>query len=194
VLRPSGSETFCSCYLKLALFAVAFPASAIAGGASNQSSFLEFARGEGFCLRGLIPAIKWDPALGDDDAPVWGSFCDADAPVGRIVSEPFLAPSGLSFLISGYIGRPGLRLYVRKKSAPKIGKADFVPDSAQHGAVNSGANLQRTQPNFDGVEAMQRQLQEAVSAHDEAQTALQKTRDSLVLAEDTLARMQNSAS
>jgi len=97
----------------LVLLAVAFPVSAVANSASDQSSFLEFTRDDGFCLRGVIPAIKWDPALGDDDAPVWGSFCDSDAAVGRIVSQRFLAPSSLSFFVSGYVGLPGLRLYLR---------------------------------------------------------------------------------
>lgn len=81
-----------------------------------------------------------------------------------------------------------------KKWAPKIGKADFVPDTSQPGAVNSGPNLQRNQPNSDRVEAMQRQLTEAVSARDEAQAALQKTRESVAVAEGTLARMQSSLS
>ncbi len=81
-----------------------------------------------------------------------------------------------------------------KKWAPKIGKADFVSDTAQPGAVNYGPNLQRNQPNSDRVEAMQRQLTEAVSARDEAQAVLQKTRDSVAVAEGTLARMQSSLS
>ncbi len=110
----------------LALFAVAV--SAIAGGASDQSSFLEFNRGEGFCLRGVIPAIKWDPALGDDDAPVWGSFCDSDAAVGQIVSQPFLAPSSLSFFVSGYIGLPGRRLYLRNRESGE--EFDLIPKPA----------------------------------------------------------------
>lgn len=101
----------------LALFALAFPLAATAGNASDQSSFLEFTRSEGFCLRGVISSIKWDPALGDDDAPVLGSFCDNDAATGRIVSQPFLAPSSLSFFLSGYIGRPGLRFYLRNRES-----------------------------------------------------------------------------
>lgn len=44
---------------------------------------------------------------------MWGSFCDNDSSVGRITSERFLAPSSLSFFISGYVGNPGLKLYLR---------------------------------------------------------------------------------
>jgi hypothetical protein len=97
----------------LLAFAAAFSSSAMASNVPDQSSFLAFTKDKGFCLRGVAPVARWEPALGSDDAAVWGSFCDNGNSTGQIVSDRFLAPSNLSFFIAGFVGNPGLRLYLR---------------------------------------------------------------------------------
>lgn len=79
----------------------------------GQSSYLAFTRDDGFCFRGAAPPVQWEPGLGNDDAAVWGSYCDDQASTSQIISDTFLAPSELSFFISGYVGKPGLRLHLR---------------------------------------------------------------------------------
>ena len=64
-------------------------------------------------MRSSTHPVQWEPGLGNDDAAVWGSYCDDQASTGQIISDTFLAPSELSFFISGYVGKPGLRLYLR---------------------------------------------------------------------------------
>ena len=89
------------------------PLSSWAKGAPDQTSYLDFTRDDGFCLRGIPEQTRWDPSLGKDDAPVWGSFCNNDHSQGHIVSDSFLAPPELSFYLSGFPGTPGVRLYLR---------------------------------------------------------------------------------
>jgi hypothetical protein len=98
----------------LTLYCLSFWSSLYAFAAGpSADEFLGFTHDDGFCLRGLFTQIRWDPAADNDGGPVWGSFCDNNASVGRILSDPFLAPSRLSFSLAGYAGSPGLRLYLR---------------------------------------------------------------------------------
>ncbi len=96
----------------LLAFAAAILPPAMASTVPGQS-YLAFTRDDGFCFRGAAPPVQWEPGLGNDDAAVWGSYCDDQASTGQIISDTFLAPSELSFFISGYVGKPGLRLYLR---------------------------------------------------------------------------------
>ncbi len=81
-----------------------------------------------------------------------------------------------------------------RKWAPKIGKADFVPDTSQSGTANAGVHVERNRQEVVQVETMERQLKEAISARQEAQAALQENRKSLRVAEDVVAQMRSSLS
>ncbi len=117
----------------LLLFVILWSASGWASSAPDQTSYLDFTRDDGFCLHGITPQTRWDPSLGRDDVPVWGSSCDNDRSQGRIVSDPFLAPPDLSFYLSGYAGTPGLRQYLHNLQTDE--NLDLVlkhPDDGWH--------------------------------------------------------------
>ena len=78
-----------------------------------------------------------------------------------------------------------------KKWAPKIGNVDSSSSTIQHGA---GGGPGSSQAQTSRVDALEARMKDAASARDEAQNTLENTRQSLAMAEDTLARMQNSIS
>lgn len=67
----------------------------------------------GFCVQGGIDP-KWELSRQTDGLNVWGSFCRYyNADTGHIESAKFLAPPTLTFFLAGYVGNPGLRLFLR---------------------------------------------------------------------------------
>ena len=117
----------------LILFLVLSTSFGWASNTPDETSYLGFSHDGGFCLRGITAQTRWDPSLGRDDPPVWGSVCDNDQSQGRIVSDPFLAPAYISLYLSGYAGTPGLRLYLRNRETnEELDLALKHPDDGWH--------------------------------------------------------------
>lgn len=81
--------------------------------ASQLVMFPSFTSDGGFCPDGAPHAVLYETAKPADHVGSWGTLCDSPLADRKIESAPFLAPDSLSFAFAGYIGRPGLRLYLR---------------------------------------------------------------------------------
>lgn len=106
----------CFLHLYLGFFALTISPSALAKNMPDDLASPLFMSDGGFCPEGVIPQIRWWLGEQGEGLTIWGSFCGDNgwaASTGRAESARFLAPSTLSFFLSGYVGSPGLRLTLR---------------------------------------------------------------------------------
>lgn len=106
----------CFLHLYLGLFALTISTSALAKNMPDDLASPLFMSDGGFCPEGVIPQLRWWLGEQGEGLTIWGSFCGDNgwaSSTGRVESARFLAPSTLSFFLSGYVGSPGLRLTLR---------------------------------------------------------------------------------
>ena len=88
---------------------------------------LLFGSDDGFCLEGAPLWLPSELIQRIGDTLIWGSGCHGGLDKGRIQSVPFVAPSTLSFYLSGDLGSTGLRLFLRNLTTGQ--EFDLTPHS-----------------------------------------------------------------
>lgn len=81
-----------------------------------------------------------------------------------------------------------------KKWAPEIGQRDYPSSEGKKDGAEQPRDCRLAETKEDAVGTLTAQLEQAVSARDEAQAALKKTRDSLASVEEALSRIRRSIS
>ena len=103
--------------------------------ASQPVAPLSFTTNGGFCPNGAPHEVLYEASNPADHVGSWGTSCDYQLADRTIESAPFLAPDSLSFALAGYIGRPGLRLYLRNvaiRQEMELRPAEIPGESWRH--------------------------------------------------------------